>query len=238
MKLSLGKWLRRITGISTPVGGVSWEPPVSEPDEQELIRKLLLFLEDKRILYSPETGHSVASHFVFAGLNRARCLSPHAKAAILEIRKEIGRILAVMPKSGLSIPILKQIQATCRWALDVSDRMQTDVIRSDPDYSEIWGYGALDYGMTFLGLFRKKLARDIQELARQYQLTIEGPLQQTIELLGPLKNLDRHIFRQADALIEPYMAKHRGFKNMGPYWYEELCQSLSDYRGPWEELDR
>jgi hypothetical protein len=118
MKFSLKKWLRRITGISTPVGGISWEPRPSEPDEQQLIRKLFSLLEDKRILYSPHTGHSVASHFVFGGLDRARCLSAHAKAAIHEIRQEIGRTIGSLPKCSSSISILKQMQATCRWALN------------------------------------------------------------------------------------------------------------------------
>jgi hypothetical protein len=89
--------------------------------------------------------------------------------------------------------------------------------------------------MTFLGLFRKKMAKDIQTLAQEYQVPIEGPLQQTIELLQPLENLSKHVFEQADALLQPYMTKHRGFKNMGPDWYEELCRTLSKYREPWEK---
>jgi hypothetical protein len=35
---------RRITGISTPIGGVQWADP--GPSETELVRRFLVFLED------------------------------------------------------------------------------------------------------------------------------------------------------------------------------------------------
>src|SRR5229473_2533112 len=42
---------RRITGISTPLGGIQWADP--GPSERELVRRLMLFLEDRRVLYNP-----------------------------------------------------------------------------------------------------------------------------------------------------------------------------------------
>ena len=40
---------RRITGISTPVFGVSWNPP---EEKREIVRSLVAFLEDRRALYA------------------------------------------------------------------------------------------------------------------------------------------------------------------------------------------
>jgi hypothetical protein len=42
---------RRITGISTPLGGIQWADP--GPSERELVRRFMLFLEDRRVLYNP-----------------------------------------------------------------------------------------------------------------------------------------------------------------------------------------
>jgi len=50
VKLKGKKLLGRLTGISTPIGGVSWTPPT---DESEVARKLMVFLEDRRVLFMP-----------------------------------------------------------------------------------------------------------------------------------------------------------------------------------------
>lgn len=42
---------RRITGISTPFGGLQWADP--GPSDTEIVRRFLLFLEDRRVLYNP-----------------------------------------------------------------------------------------------------------------------------------------------------------------------------------------
>jgi len=38
-----------LTGISCPIFGVSWNPPI---DQRAIARKLILYLESKRILYA------------------------------------------------------------------------------------------------------------------------------------------------------------------------------------------
>lgn len=43
--------LARLTGFSVPVFGVSWDPP--EP-EILVARRILAFLEDRRVLFNPQ----------------------------------------------------------------------------------------------------------------------------------------------------------------------------------------
>lgn len=55
------EFFNRLTGISCPVFGVSWNPPESQ---RKIARKIIIFLESKRVLYSPyeyETVHPVIS---------------------------------------------------------------------------------------------------------------------------------------------------------------------------------
>jgi len=41
----------RLTGISTPLGGVSWQ---SSDLEVSAARRVIAFLENRRVLYAPE----------------------------------------------------------------------------------------------------------------------------------------------------------------------------------------
>ena len=50
VKLKGKQLAKRLTGISTPIGGISWTPPI---DEREVAKQLLVHLEDRRALYMP-----------------------------------------------------------------------------------------------------------------------------------------------------------------------------------------
>jgi len=45
------KILKHISGISTPFFGIQWNPPVVESD---VARDIIIFLENRRVLYRPE----------------------------------------------------------------------------------------------------------------------------------------------------------------------------------------
>ncbi len=89
----------RLTGISTPIGGISWTPPV---DEKDRAKRLLVFLEDRRALYHPydvEVGDYVVQ-------------------SILEIRTRLTEDLEEISKSSILGESLTAMRAACRKFLD------------------------------------------------------------------------------------------------------------------------
>jgi hypothetical protein len=73
----------RLTGISTPLGGVSWQ---SSDLEVSAARRVIAFLEDRRVLYAPEEMESRLSLRPFGSGNPAVptenfCRSPKCHAA-------------------------------------------------------------------------------------------------------------------------------------------------------------
>jgi hypothetical protein len=54
----------RLTGISTPLGGMSWQP---NEVEVSAARRVIAFLEDRRVLYAPDELE-VQSHCVHSVL--------------------------------------------------------------------------------------------------------------------------------------------------------------------------
>ncbi len=89
----------RLTGISTPIGGISWKPPT---DEKDKAKRLLVFLEDRRALYHPydmEVGDYVVE-------------------SILEIRERLTEDLEEVSKSSILGEGLTAMRSACRRFLD------------------------------------------------------------------------------------------------------------------------
>jgi hypothetical protein len=93
---------KRITGFSLGPFGVSWTP---RPDKREIIRQLIVFLEDRRVLYNPydmEYGKWV-------------------NQSILEVRKELTDTLKKFPDDEPTIQILRTMRSSCRKYLQECD---------------------------------------------------------------------------------------------------------------------
>lgn len=99
MKLSFREIADRITGFSTPVFGVSWNPPVLEAD---IARRLITFLEDRRALYNPYELESPA----------------HVIASVRMIRERLTRDLEQLDRSSALAESLAAMRAACRKFLD------------------------------------------------------------------------------------------------------------------------
>lgn len=110
----------RLTGISTPIGGVSWTPPV---DERSKARRLLVYLEDRRALYHPydmEVGDYVVD-------------------SVLEIRRRLGEDLEDVDKRSVVGESLMAMRAACRRFLDEVQQPPRRRYHLEPDFIQFLG---------------------------------------------------------------------------------------------------
>jgi len=91
-----------ITGISTSVFGVTWNPPT---DKRKIAQRLIAFLEDRRALYQP--------YYLEHG--------PWVTNSILEIRRELTDNLKSCPQDDTLVEPLRAMRAACRKYLDAVD---------------------------------------------------------------------------------------------------------------------
>jgi hypothetical protein len=84
-----------INGISCPVFGVSWTPPNRE---LEVARKIIIYLEDRRILYSPYEMES----------------PNHCMNSIIQIREFLTITIGELKSTSKLSEILRGMRASCR----------------------------------------------------------------------------------------------------------------------------
>ncbi|MGO9899683.1 MAG: DUF6650 family protein [Solirubrobacteraceae bacterium] len=145
--------LSRLDGISTPIGGVSWTPPESDV---AVARRVLVFLEDRRVLYEPYEAE----------------VPNHCVQSVLEIRRFLTDQLAGGGiGEDLSGP-LRAIRAACRKFLgDADDR------RRGWGFDDAWhGPGpGWEFNQT-LGEMRGVIGLHVAQIAARYRLDVPDPL--------------------------------------------------------------
>ena len=102
MKITFKNIAKSLTGISTPVFGVSWKPPETD---RNIVRKLVIFFEDRRALYNPydvETPHWVID-------------------SVLEIRRKLTETLASIDQDSDIALHLRAMRAACRKFMDEAE---------------------------------------------------------------------------------------------------------------------
>ena len=97
--MKFSKIANRLTGISTPLGGVSWQP---SDLEVSAARRVIAFLKDRRVLYAPEEMEVAA-----------RCV-----ASVLEIRQFLRGELGKLDGKSVLAASLRAMRAACRKLLD------------------------------------------------------------------------------------------------------------------------
>jgi hypothetical protein len=150
---------RRLTGISTPFGGVSFAPPTET--EREAAHHLITFLEDRRVLYNPSELEE-----------REHCIR-----SVLEIRAELIRMAREHDRSGALGAELRAMAAACRKFLDAIHRLTVhDRFALRPGS---FGYGAwvLD---SALGELRGVMGIHIAQVAARYDVDVAEELATTL----------------------------------------------------------
>lgn len=147
--------LNRLTGISTPVFGVSWEPPVLDVDTA---RRVIVFLEDRRVLYAP-----------YAVEHAHECIE-----SVVEIRRFLTEVISA---GGLS----KRFEEHLRAMRAAGRKFLTDM-RVEHDH-DLWvpqpryGRGHDDWVLNqALGEMRARFGMHIAQIAVMHDSSVEDPL--------------------------------------------------------------
>jgi len=147
----------RLTGFSSPIVGVSWNPPEAEVTAA---RRIIAFLEDRRVLYQPTEMENPA----------------HCVQSVLEMRRFLTTEMGHLDHGGMLAQNIQAMRAACRKFLDrmqgVEDRplaLPTSSIIHMGSY-EAWVFcGAL-------GEMRGAFGLHIALIAVRNGLDIEGEL--------------------------------------------------------------
>ena len=143
---------RRITGIATPFGGISWADP--GPTDAEKVRKFIIFLEDRRVLYNAMYLEHV----------------PDAEFSIREIRKQCSETLQILsPEAFASAPVRAIREGGRRFDDDQNERFRFFDRRRDTPHG---GAGFF----TALGAFRATVGQQVALLSAYYDIDVEGDL--------------------------------------------------------------
>jgi len=144
--------LTRLTGITCPVFGVSWTPPEAE---SAVARRVLAFLEDRRVLYRP-----------FDMEVPRLCVD-----SVLEIRKFLTNEIAKLDENKEIAQSLRGMRAACRKFSD-----QSQGLRGAPFHRGRF-HGAWDDWLSDeLGELRGTFGIHVARLAAEYGLDIEDDL--------------------------------------------------------------
>ena len=137
MKIRYQDVLQRITGISTPFFGVSWEPPQLERD---IVRRVLAHLEDRRALYYPYEQE----------------LPSLVNNSIREIRRELSNALGMVEKDSVAGEAFTVMRRACREFLDEAEEIAVTAYGFDSFTDEAEYFMALG---KLRGLFGIQIAR-------------------------------------------------------------------------------
>jgi hypothetical protein len=146
LKIKFGKIAKSLTGFSTPVFGISWNPPATDRD---VVRKLITFLEDRRALYNPYNIETP----IFVD------------RSILDIRKEFTDMLQSIGDNPDISPHLRAMRAACRKYMNEVDNQTRP--RFHFRDSEVF---------AALGELRAVFGVHIAQLAVKYGIDVEDEL--------------------------------------------------------------
>ncbi len=90
---------KRITGISTPIFGISWNP---DDTERDLAKEIIAYLEDRRVLFIPSEVE----------------IPMHCVESIFRIRESLTQKIGKLDQESELSKSLRVMRAACRKFLD------------------------------------------------------------------------------------------------------------------------
>lgn len=144
---------KRITGISTPIFGVSWYPKMQE---RNIAIKLIIFLEDRRVLYNPVKDENFE----------------YVIASVLKIRERLTRDMELLDRSSELMVLLTEMRRTCRKFLDVNQKYKFDFpLKNKEERNNFEKY------LQSIMIFRENFGRYIALLSIKYGIDLAYELQ-------------------------------------------------------------
>lgn len=146
--------LGRITGISCPIFGVSWDPPSTD---RSIAGRIITFLEDRRVLYAPSEVE----------------IPRHCIVSVIEIRRFLTDNIQETGEDSTLQNHLRALRAACRKFLDALGPIE---------FGSIDFFGPLGGGyqawifLTALGELRGTFGNHIAAIAASYGLDLEDDL--------------------------------------------------------------
>ena len=138
----------RITGVSTPIGGISWE---FTETKKKGIKDLFLFLESKRILVNPKEME----------------VKEWSEQSVIEIKNKLVSIATEYEYSQNTMECFKMMIDTCNIFLDNMHQVNISGIIYKNQKGD-WIHSGYASSMKE---FRKSFKYNIQRLSEEYQLT-------------------------------------------------------------------
>lgn len=140
---------RRLTGISTPIFGVSWEP--GEADVA-VARRVVRFLEDRRVLFNPYELEVPA----------------HCIESVIEIRRFLTDQINTLADDDDVVPHLVAMRTACRKFLDSIDEPER---RGLLHPGNMWGSPGWVFNSA-LGELRGVIGVHVAQLAAKHGLDV------------------------------------------------------------------
>ncbi len=136
----------KLTGASSPFGGLSWKFDKSDKD---IARDLITFLEDRRVIYNRQ-GHAAAI-----------IKSPeysYAVKSILQIRDRLREDLEKVKANSILGDSMKKMQKACRTFLSKGERRDQDEVYDED-----------------LDIVRKEFSEAMLSIGEKFGFYIESP---------------------------------------------------------------
>lgn len=139
---------KNITGLSCPIFGIQWNAP---PIEADVAKNIVLFLEDKRVLFNPADMEDAG----------------HCAQSVSEIRSELTKGLQVLPSHSNLAKSLRRMRKSCQ---DFSNKL------GNPNFSQFDLPVQTSILERELFKLREKCGVSIAEIAVAYGLDVDDGL--------------------------------------------------------------